>query len=381
MKIALSIEYFIEKRGGAERYLVDLAHRLKKHGHEVHLFSKKFDPELSKLFYAHPVKNLAFPSFLSRLFFAYHHKKMIGVDDFDVILGVGGTLVANFVQLHGGVHNSWLIKDANSYPFPLNIWKLIERRINPKQVINGWMEKKLTKNYKVKRIIAISDMVKKDLIRFYKIPEEKIDVIYNGVDINRFHPTMRVFREEVRNRYNIPLEKFLIIFMANNFRLKGLKYLLLAIGELSREGEDIYLVVVGKGKVERYKRFAKKIGIKERIIFTGNITDPEKVLAAADILVHPTFYDACSLTVIEAMASGIPVITTKYNGASGLITDGKEGFVIDSPKDISQLKQKIRYFFDIEKRISSGNMARKKAESLSIDINCKKIMELFQRWL
>ncbi|RLA89305.1 MAG: glycosyltransferase family 1 protein, partial [Deltaproteobacteria bacterium] len=116
-------------------------------------------------------------------------------------------------------------------------------------------------------------------------------------------------------------------------------------------------------------------------IFTGNITDPEKVLAAADILVHPTFYDACSLTVIEAMASGIPVITTKYNGASGLITDGKEGFVIDSPKDISQLKQKIRYFFDIEKRISSGNMARKKAESLSIDINCKKIMELFQRWL
>jgi len=103
------------------------------------------------------------------------------------------------------------------------------------------------------------------------------------------------------------------------------------------------------------------------------------VCSETHILVHPTFYDACSLTVLEALASGLPVITTHFNGASGIITEGQEGFVISDPRDDQTLMEKISFFLNREKVEKASTAARQLAESYSLEKNWREMKNIFQK--
>jgi UDP-glucose:(heptosyl)LPS alpha-1,3-glucosyltransferase len=113
------------------------------------------------------------------------------------------------------------------------------------------------------------------------------------------------------------------------------------------------------------------------VIFVGSTDQPEKYYGAADLLVHPTFYDACSLTVLEALASGLPVITTSSNGASGLVSGGEDGWVIKDPTNENELKEAIRYFFNQKVREEASGKARKKAEMNSEESNYRRMVAIF----
>jgi UDP-glucose:(heptosyl)LPS alpha-1,3-glucosyltransferase len=121
------------------------------------------------------------------------------------------------------------------------------------------------------------------------------------------------------------------------------------------------------------------MGVSDEVIFAGSTNEPEKYYGASDFLVHPTFYDACSLTVLEALASGLPVITTHCNGASGIMTQGQEGFVIDDPRDNQVLAEKISYFLNREKVERASIAARHLAESYSLERNWREMRNIFQR--
>ncbi|MBM4307643.1 MAG: glycosyltransferase, partial [Deltaproteobacteria bacterium] len=130
-----------------------------------------------------------------------------------------------------------------------------------------------------------------------------------------------------------------------------------------------------------YLRLAAKLGLSDKVIFAGSTDEPEKYYGAADLLVHPTFYDACSLTVLEALASGVPVITTASNGASGMITHGEDGWVISDPTDGNDLKKAIQYFFNGNFRKEASEKAREKAEINSEEINYQQMMATFRQTL
>jgi UDP-glucose:(heptosyl)LPS alpha-1,3-glucosyltransferase len=121
------------------------------------------------------------------------------------------------------------------------------------------------------------------------------------------------------------------------------------------------------------------MGIFEDVVFAGSTNEPEKYYGASDLLVHPTFYDACSLTVLEALASGIPVITTRCNGASGIVTQGQEGFVISDPRDVRALAEKISFFLNPEKLERASVAARHLAESYSLERNWAEMKHAFHR--
>ena len=211
--------------------------------------------------------------------------------------------------------------------------------------MSGWIEDAPYRGRNLHKIIAISDMVKQDIIRWYKISENQIVVVYNGVDTERFHPRNRQFREEIRRRHGIA-DELVILFVSNNFRMKGLGFLIKALANMKREGISSSQVFgFGEGSPGPYIRLAKKEGVAGEVIFAGSTNEPEKYYGAADLLVHPTFYDACSLTVLEALASGLPVITTASNGAGGIITEGQEGFVISDPRDGSDPCREDLLFF------------------------------------
>jgi UDP-glucose:(heptosyl)LPS alpha-1,3-glucosyltransferase len=348
-------------------------------GYEVHVYAEQWDVEDSRIFF-HSVRTIPFPKSLRLLSFAIRATKEIENGNYDITFGVGNTLKADILQPHGGVHWAWFWRSLRAYENPI-LWmiKFLGRIFSPKQWVSGWVEDAPYRAKRLRAIIAISDMVKQDMMRWYQIPEERITVVYNGVDIEHFHPRNRQYREEIRRRHGIG-EELVILFVSNNFRMKGLGFLIRALAEVKKEDHpSLRLLVLGRDRKEPYLRLAKKIGVSEEVLFIGSTDEPEKYYGAADLLVHPTFYDACSLTVLEALASGLPVITTHSNGAGGIITQGQEGFVISDPRDGQALGKKISFFLNREKRARASVAARHLAESYSLVRNWREMGNIFQK--
>jgi UDP-glucose:(heptosyl)LPS alpha-1,3-glucosyltransferase len=209
-------------------------------------------------------------------------------------------------------------------------------------------------------------MVKGHMKDYYGLDDGKMDVVFNGVDTERFVPDS-----------NKTDEKLKVLFSAGNFRLKGLRPLLLAAGEIAKERKDFQVVVMGRGRKERYENTIDHLGIRNMVMFHGETSNPEMVYREAGVLAHPTFYDACSLTTMEAMASGLPTITTRWNGASSLIGPD-EGCVIDEPENIQALTDAIRPLFDKGLRREMGNKARLKLEGYTIARNVDQMEKVFR---
>jgi UDP-glucose:(heptosyl)LPS alpha-1,3-glucosyltransferase len=380
VRFAIGLMDFSKTRGGAERYLVGLCTRMAAEGHEVHVFAEHQDEEYPGISF-HPVKTIPFPKSLRLLSFATRATKEIEKRNYDITFGVGNTLKADILQPHGGVHWAWFWRSLKAYDHSvLWILKFLGRVLSPKQWISGWIEDAPYKKATFVKVIAISEMVKKDMIRWYQIPEETIIVVYNGVDIEHFHPRNRQYREEIRKRHGIRGEELVILFVSNNFRMKGLCFLIKALAKIKKQDHPHFkLLILGRDHQDSYLRLAREKGILEEVVFAGSTNEPEKYYGASDLLVHPTFYDACSLTVLEALASGLPVITTQFNGASGIITQGQEGFVISDPREDQVLVEKISFFLNREKIEKASIAARHLGESYSLERNWREMNIIFQK--
>jgi UDP-glucose:(heptosyl)LPS alpha-1,3-glucosyltransferase len=378
IKFATAILDFSRKRGGAERYLVDLCTRMAGDGFEVHVYAERWE-DVEKGIYLHSVKTIPFPRSLRLLSFAVRATRAIERGDYDVSLGVGNTLQADVLQPHGGVHWAWFWRSLRAYDNPM-LWtiKFLGRVVSPKQWTQGYIENAPYKKKPFYKIIAISDMVKQDIMQWYGIPENRIEVVYNGVDTERFHPRNRQYREDIRRRHGIG-DEFVILFVSNNFRMKGLGYLIRALAEIKKSDPSPHkCLVLGRDRKAPYVRLAEKFGISQEVIFAGSTDEPEKYYGAVDLLVHPTFYDACSLTVLEAMASGLPVITTASNGASGVISHGKEGWIVQEPRNTDQLVAAINFFLTKEVRYRASSEGKREAKTHSAKANLERMMGIFR---
>ncbi len=381
IRFALGLRDFSKKKGGAESYLVDLCTRMAAEGHEVHIYTEHHDVG-GPGFHFHPVKTIPFPRSMQLFSFATRATREMENGNYDIIFGVGNTLKADILQPHGGVHWAWFWRSLRAYENPI-LWmiKLLGRVLSPKQWVSGWVEGAPYQAKRLRAIIAISEMVKQDMMRWYRIPEGRIHVVHNGVDIERFHPRNRRFREEIRRKHGIG-DEFVVLFVSNNFRMKGLAFLIKALAEMKKENSPpLRLLVLGRDRQESYLGLAKNMGIFEEVIFAGSTQEPERYYGASDLLVHPAFYDAYSLTVLEALASGLPVVTTASTGASEVLCHGEEGWVVGDLKNGEELKRGIVYFFDEKRRRQASSQAREKAEIYSEKANFDRVIAIFNEAL
>jgi UDP-glucose:(heptosyl)LPS alpha-1,3-glucosyltransferase len=376
MKIALGIREFLPEKGGAERYCYDLMHFLANKGLEVHIYSSAFPQRDHRLFF-HRVPIIPYPKCLKVLSFAVNCRRMMKKEEFDCIIGVGDTLDADLLQPHGGVHWKWFWRGLEGYrkPFPW-VFKFLGRSLSPKQWAKGFIED--APYAKAKKIIAISEMVHQDISDYYDIPADRIVVIYNGVDTEYFHPRNKNYRGEIRSRYGLSAKDLLLLFVSHNFRLKGLRYLIQALRVARAKNSNIKLLVVGRDRVGPYRRLAKKLGCEEDVLFAGGVGDLERHYASADILVHPTFYDPCSLVVLEALASGLPVVTTRRNGAGWIINEGREGFALDDPRDTEALVETILSLVAPTRLKKASAAARELAERYSQQRSYQRVFEVMK---
>jgi UDP-glucose:(heptosyl)LPS alpha-1,3-glucosyltransferase len=295
------------------------------------------------------------------------------------------SLTMNVFNPHSGVEKAYLRQEFASINNRLYyIIRLIKRYFTPRHYIALWIQKKQFQMRRVKKIIAISTMVKNDIIRYYKVPEEKIEVIFNCVDIDRFHPRNRdLYCRSTREFLNIQGHTVILLFAGHNYRLKGLEPLLGALSVLKETvlHQPIHLLIIGRGQITRYKRIARKLGVLELTTFLGPVKDMEKFYGASDIYVHPTFYDSFSLTVLEALASGLPVVTSRFAGAAEIIVSEKGGKVLDNPRDLKALSEAIAYFLDQDRREEAKRISRHWAEKYTPEYNAEKTLDVYYKVL
>lgn len=377
MKIALNIENFTASKGGGEGFANNFALQLVRNGHEVHIFSSLLEGHPEYL-YPHSVEIIRSPKFIRVLSFPYMSEKLLRKDKFDVIIGFGGTWFADIYRPGGGTEKGWFIQNLNSIDNKfLRYINMTVRRLSPTTLAGFYVDRRVFKSRKLKLMIANSNMVKNDIMKFYDIPEEMIKVVYNGIDTNKFTPANReTLGIETRKSLGIEKKEVIILFIANNFRLKGLHCLIKAVSILKTKTKEAFrLLVAGRGNVSKYMRLAAKSGCSQNLVFAGQVNNPERLYAAADIFAHPTFYDPFANVCLEALASGLPVITTKYNGSGELITDGVEGFVINEPRDTDIMADRIAYFFPEVRRYEAGEKARNRAVFYPWERNYSEILE------
>ncbi|MEM7414642.1 MAG: glycosyltransferase family 4 protein [Gemmatimonadota bacterium] len=195
------------------------------------------------------------------------------------------------------------------------------------------------------RVIAQSEYMREQIVSSYPVPEEDVHVIPNGVDLSEFSSESRLERRErARARWGIPADAPCLVLMAHNFRLKGLPRLVQALRQPTGTDRP-WLLVAGSGTGRRQRRNARRwvhgAGLEDRIVFAGSVASPIDAYAAADVLVHPSWHDSFGFAVLEAMACGLPVVTTPWVGASELIESGSEELIVD-PGNTIDLARAIR---------------------------------------
>ncbi|MBI2901447.1 MAG: glycosyltransferase family 4 protein [Planctomycetes bacterium] len=359
MRIAVLIYTYSETHGGAERACSYLTRGLLARGHEVHLFARRFHrgaAPAGAILHEVPVTE-AFSAW-RYLAFAANVKALIEKGDFDVVHSFTRTTSQDVLRLGGGTHREYLRRMAPTRSLVGRLWA----RINPKELVQLRLEKLGFRPGAYRRIVAVSERVKEEVVRAYGVPSGDIVVIPNGVDTQRFTPALREHRPRVRRIFGIPDADPVFLFCGNGARRKGLAFAIEAVARL----RGARLMVVGDAGAE-YRSLARRLGIAERVYLLGHRDAVGEYYGAADALVLPTFYDPFPNVCLEAIASGLPVITTAVTGVAEVLTDGRDSFIVPDGGDVDAMAARMSELADPARREEMSRAARETAERYTID--------------
>ncbi len=258
--------------------------------------------------------------------FARCVQQTLAREKFDLVQSHERIAGCDIFRAGDGVHAAWLEQRRRQQ----GLLGRLGATLSPWHRYTLAAERQMFADPRLKAVICISELVRDDIRRFYGVAEDKLHVIYNGIDLERYHPRLAAeHRAATRAQYGIPDEAPLFIYVGSGFERKGVGPLLQALA--SAANPEIHLLVVGADKhLERYRRQAEQLGVAGRVVFTGGIKDVRPCYGAADAFVLPTLYEPLSNAVLEALACGLPSIVSDHCGAAELITPGVNGQVCDA---------------------------------------------------
>lgn len=374
MKIALAIKHYSLSKGGAERYAVHLSTALAEKGHDVHVFALQFD-----LHPSYPVKPELvhvnhWPSWWRNLAFAMAFDRLVLKRNFDIICGLTQVFRQDIHRMGGGIYKHWM-----HIRYPQTIHRSAMYILNPVHMVNLYLEKKIYQEGNYRKIITNSHLCKEQASRYYQVPEQRIEVVRNGIDHNKFNPEGKdQIRKEIRRNLGLSANTPLLLFVSNNWKRKGLQVVLRALHYLGESDFPFHLVVIGKGRPGAFRRLVKSLGLANRIHFIGPTMDVSDFYRASDLFVLPTLYDPFATVCLEAMACGIPVITTSSNGVSEIIQEGVNGYIQRDPTDEKELAKLIEVCSDKRTLKDMGKAARETSLPFSMSKNVQSTLEVFE---
>ena len=290
--------------------------------------------------------------------------------------GVGVTVLARSWQ-EGG-RGAGPLELLRCDPFYLGrVWRDRSGRLglalNPYHRYLLGAERRLFASPRLRAVICNSRMVREEIRAHFGVPEDKLQVIYNGVDLQAFHPRLKLERAALRARLGIAADAMVYLFVGSGFERKGLPQLLRALAGLET-GE---LIVVGQDKrAQSMQRLAARLGLSRRVHFAGAQDDVKPWYGAADCFVLPSLYDPFPNAALEAMAAGLPVVTSAQCGAAEFIEPGRSGAVCDA-LDAAGLLQCLQTINAPETAGKMGEAAREAVAGLGLDRMAAQLAGLY----
>jgi UDP-glucose:(heptosyl)LPS alpha-1,3-glucosyltransferase len=387
MRLALTYQRVDPTKGGAETYIVDLCARLMQAGHQVQLFANDWKANalpaglITQRIPIHGINKW------QRLWnFAQNSEKALIAlaNTYDCSIGFINTWHQDILIPQGGVHAANLA--ANSMRFPPGLRRhayLLGKATNPKRWIYKAIETRQYDPKRGSRIIAVSKMVAGHLERYQNVASDRIDVIPNAIDATRLNvPDTKQTRDSFRKQFGLQSRDLVGLFVGHNYALKGLTQLLQGLARRNEQKPDarpIHLVICGGTDVAPYQALAERLNITPYVHMAGFQTDIRPPFWGSDFFVSPTFYDPCSLVVFEALACGLPVITTTCNGAGEVMTQGRQGFVISHPNAVDELAKAIDQMTDDDARLAMSAKATQLGLDQSFDHHVERLVAVAER--
>ncbi len=336
------------RRGGVERVIYECAGFLAGRGHHVTVFANAWDrtDNTRGVQYRH-VPARRFPGFLYGDSFSRHCARALAGSKLDVFNSHGVVCPGDGVHWVHSVHRAWLERCREFRP-PFSLGRF-RQRINPLHPVLLRMEETHFRRRRYRRLLATTEVVKSDLARLYDVPPGDVTIIPNGFAPAEFNPQRRLERRAaMRARLGLREDEVALLFVANELARKGYGTILEA---LRLGGSDRFRVlVVGRVSEKQTMREARRHGVAEQVIYCGPTGDVSAFHSAADAFVLPTQYEAFALAILEALGSGLPVVTTRIPGAMNAIQPGVNGYLIDDPRSGEQLREKLDLLLDDEHR-------------------------------
>jgi UDP-glucose:(heptosyl)LPS alpha-1,3-glucosyltransferase len=377
LKICLIIFRANPARGGAERYTVDLAASLAHRGHTLTLLSTEFGPPITGVTFTHLPAQAAtrlsrYNRFLDSLetHLSTHHyditHAMLPVPECDIYHPHAG-LAADAIQTshlkQEGAAKRLLAKFAN--------------QLNRKRARFAEIEKDLLARSSPPIVLCLSDYIKSTVLKHYPTLGPQLVTLFNAVDIHKFNPATIV--SNIREKYSIAPTEVLGLMIAQDFPRKGLPQTLYALSKLSPDEQaKLRLIVVGKQDSTPYAALARELKIDHRVIFAGSTTSPADFFRAADFFILPTRHDPCSLVVLEALAMGVPVISTIFNGACEIMQNATHGYILKDPADIPSLSHAIQNMLHNETRNAMRQACLALRPALAMDSHLNRLEEIYR---
>ena len=347
-RVALIIERADIALGGAERSMFEVAEALSALGLRVDLLAAKGVSDADNVHVLcgdFPGKRVPLSVFGNAV---QHH---LARSDYDVVHSVLPFEFADLYQPRGGTYAESALRSAASYSNPLvRCWKRATASTNLRRSTLLRAERRLCHGSEGPLIGALSHYVADQFREHYATDPKRIVLTLNGVNVGpQIDPeaassTRRRFTDHFGTK-GIE-EPILFLFAAHNFRLKGLRPLIQALQAAcgTRTERPVGLIVAGANRNDDYLKLSKHLGVEEHVLFLGSVGQIRDLLPAIDVGVLPTFYDPSSRFILEALAAGRPVITTRFNGAIDHFTNNRHGIAIDAPDNISALANAIGHF-------------------------------------
>lgn len=359
--------------GGAERFVERAIEALQSQGAQLTLITRNWKTNNERA----PL--ICNPFYLGSVWrdwgFARSVCQTLQQHTFDLVQSHERLACCDVFRAGDGVHREWLHQRqrAMAWGGKLGI------RLNPYHYYVMAAETRMFHSPQLKAVICNSQMVKDEIQQYFGLDAAKLHVIYSGVDTEEFHPRLQEqHRAALRAQYHIPDDAPLFLFVGSGFDRKGLPTLMHAMAALP---ETAHLMVVGKDKkLKAFKARAAAMGLSQRIHFTGSQKDVKPYYSAADVFVLPTLYDPFPNVALEAMACGLPVITSFKSGAAELIRNGENGFVCDA-LDSEALITHMRQLLSTETRNLLGQNARDTVEPFDMARMGNQLLDLYQRLL
>jgi UDP-glucose:(heptosyl)LPS alpha-1,3-glucosyltransferase len=380
VKIAFCYESVLPARGGCATYISDLARRLVDDGHEVHLYACRWDADaLPDAIHLHRLPAPRGPRWLRPWRFGATCIEALANANHHVSVGFDKTWGQDVLYPQGGLHVASAEHNLRKFagPWSRGCARFL-KAVDAAHWSYTWLERRQYLSEPRPLIVVNSHMVRHHFERHLGVEADDLRVIPSAIDPDRFAEHDRLRRRlEWRQFWGIAPEETVAAFVAMNYRLKGLEPVLHAVALLPRE-TPFRLLVAGAAGTAPWQRLARRLGIDDRVRFIGHCPDARNCYFASDFLVHPTFYDPCSLVVLEALACGLPVVTSHYNGASEQLSPPREGYVVADPHNHHHLAWCMTQLLDGPRRSACAAAARKTAQQWTFDHHYRQLLQVFE---